>query len=674
MQKASRFLSMFICAVMLCTLTVPALAETYTGTARGFGGDVTVTITVEDGRITVCTAEGNAETPGIGSKAIEQLPAAIVEAGSADVDGVSGATFTSDAIKAAAQAALALANGEAAATAFVPGTYHVSAMACNGLIELDVTLSENAIEAIEVTSQQETIGIGDEAIAMVTSDILAYQTLDVDTVSSATLSSNAVKSAVAQALTLAGGNESILNTVTKADDTLAVEDCTAEAVIIGGGAAGMTAAIKAAQKGVQVILLEKMDLLGGTSVMAGVGTQAGSSKLQLAKENPYTADEFFEYLKGLGHKDEKIATIAPISEDYAHTLAYRSGEMMDWLSEIGLPMRATADHSNAHSLTSTENGLFGEQLVRALKAQLTEAGVDVRMASRATEIVMENGAVAGVKVSSDHGDYTIHTNYAAICTGGYGGGEEALKAFAPSRLGYVSTEAVSNTGDGLFLASKAGGALANVEVITYRTIATGVDNVGGAIGLHNAVNAGAIYVNSEGKRFVNEAGASEAVVLAIQAQQGGEAWVVMDQAAMDERYNVSGLYIPGTYDRIFTKADTLDELAEKMNVPADALKETVAAYAEAVKSQNDTAFGREKFLLSTLENGPYYACSGKPSNHICAGGIVTDGKAQVLTEAGEVIPGLYAAGETVNLAYHPLCSALTYGMVAAEQIAAQLNK
>lgn len=673
MRKGARFLCVLLCATMLCSLAVPAMAESYTGTARGFGGDVTVTITVEDGKIIECTAVGRDETAGIGSNAIEQLPAAIVEAGNAEVDGVAGATFTSDAVKEAVRAALDQVNGKAAATTFVPGTYRVSAMGCNGLIELDVTLGEMTIDAIQVVNEKETIGIGDEAIAMVAGSIVAYQTLNVDTVSSATLSSNAVKKAVADALTQAGGDASILKAAEKPAEAK-TEDCTAEAVIIGGGAAGMTAAIKAAQKGIHVVLLEKMDLLGGTSVMAGVGTQAGGSKLQLAKENPYTADEFFEYLKGLGHKEEKIPTVAPISEDYAYTLAYRSGEMMDWLSEIGLPMQATADHSNAHSLSSKENGLFGEQLVRALKEQLTAAGVEVRMANRATEIVMENGAVAGVKVSGPNGDYTIHTNYAAICTGGYGGGEEALKAFAPSRLGYVSTEAVSNTGDGLFLASNAGGALTDVEAITYRTIATGMDNVGGAIGLHNAVNAGAIYVNSEGKRFVNEAGAAEDVVLAIQAQQGGTAWVVMDQAAMDERFNVSGLYIPGTYDRVFTKADTLDELAEKMNVPAKTLKETVAAYTEAVKAQSDSAFGRDKFLLSTMENGPYYACSGKPSNHICAGGIVTDGKAQVLTEAGEVIPGLYAAGETVNLAYHPLCSALTYGMVAAEQIAAQLGK
>lgn len=301
MRKGARFLCVLLCATMLCSLAVPAMAESYTGTARGFGGDVTVTITVEDGKIIECTAVGRDETAGIGSNAIEQLPAAIVEAGNAEVDGVAGATFTSDAVKEAVRAALDQANGKAAATTFVPGTYRVSAMGCNGLIELDVTLGEMTIDAIQVVNEKETIGIGDEAIAMVAGSIVAYQTLDVDTVSSATLSSNAVKKAVADALTQAGGDASILKAAEKPAEAK-MEDCTAEAVIIGGGAAGMTAAIKAAQKGIHVVLLEKMDLLGGTSVMAGVGTQAGGSKLQLAKENPYTADEFFEYLKGLGHK------------------------------------------------------------------------------------------------------------------------------------------------------------------------------------------------------------------------------------------------------------------------------------------------------------------------------------------------------------------------------------
>ena len=165
--------------------------------------------------------------------------------------------------------------------------------------------------------------------------------------------------------------------------------------------------------------------------------------------------------------------------------------------------------------------------------------MDVRTANRATEILMEDGKVAGVKVETANGEYTISSPYVAICTGGYGGGEEALEKFAPSRLGYVCTAAKSSTGDGLLMAEAVGAQIVNAESITYRTIAAGVDNVGGAIGLHNAPSAGAIIVNKEGKRFASEIGDDEALVLGIQAQTGGVGYVIMDQAAMDARYDVS---------------------------------------------------------------------------------------------------------------------------------------
>ena len=671
MQKKGRT---FVALVLTCCLALGvsmAQAETLSGTAQGFGGEVKVTVTMEDGVITDCVIEGDQETAGIGSQAIEQMPEKIVAANGVDVDGVAGATITSEAVLTALSNAL---NGEAASQeGFTPGTYTVETYGLNAPMTVVVTVDESSITNIEVPVQGETIGLGDEAIAILIPEILEAQSTNVDAVTAATYTSNVLLRAVNEALTMAGGNASMLANNGLEEDAAAPEDTQTQLVVIGGGAAGMTTALHAAELGVDVILLEKMDLLGGTSVMAGVGTQAGSSKLQLAKEDPYTADEFFEYIKGLGvGVEEKISTIAPVSEDYAHTLAYESGAMMDWLSEgLGLPMQATAEHSNAHSLTSTENGLFGEQLVRALKERLEENNVDVRTANRAAEILMEDGKVAGVKVETANGEYTISSPYVAICTGGYGGGEEALEKFAPSRLGYVSTAAKSSTGDGLLMAEAVGAQIVNAESITYRTIAAGVDNVGGAIGLHNAPSAGAIIVNKDGKRFASEIGDDEALVLGIQAQTGGVGYVIMDQAAMDARYDVSGLYIPGTYENLFTKADTLEELAEKMGIDARQLVATVEEYNASVEKGVDEAFGREK-ALSKLETAPFYAASGKPSNHICAGGILTDGKAQVLDADNNPIEGLYAAGETVNLAYHPLCSALTFGRVTAEQVAQRL--
>lgn len=661
-----------ILAAAMCLSLACASAETLTGTAQGFGGEVSVTITTEDGKITAVAIEGASETPGVGTNAIEQMPAKMVEANSVEVDGVAGATITSNAILSAAQAAL---NGAEASGEFVAGEYTVETYGMNAPMTVVVTMDAEGIVAIDVPVHGETIGIGDCAIEAVSAAIIEAQSLNVDSVSGATYTSGVLVRAVNEALEMAGGSAAMLANHEIVKDTAVPENTTAQYVVIGGGAAGMTSALYADELGVEVILLEKMDILGGTSVMAGVGTQAGSSKLQLAQENPYTADEFHEYLSKLGvDVNEQVSTVAPISAEYAHTLAYESGAMMDWLVEdVGLAM-TTGDHSNSHKPADETAGLFGEQLVRALKEKLAASNVDVRVANRATEILMKDGKVCGVKVETENGEYTIETENVAICTGSYGGSEEVLAKFAPSRLGYVSTASKAGTGDGLLLADAVGAKIVNAESITYRTIASGTDNVGGAIGLHNAMSAGAIIVNKNGERFVNETGSNEAIVLGIQAQEDGLGYVIMDQTAMDERYNVSSLYIPGTYENLFVKADTLDELAEMMGLNAENLKATVEAYGKAVEAGKDEAFGREKAMLSKLDTPPYYAASGKPSNHICAGGIETDGQARVLDTQNQPIEGLYAAGETVNLAYHPLCSAMTFGRVAAEQVAGRVAK
>ena len=188
------------------------------------------------------------------------------------------------------------------------------------------------------------------------------------------------------------------------------------------------------------------------------------------------------------------------------------------------------------------------------------------------------------------------------------------------------------------------------------------------------MNAGAIYVNQEGNRFINEAGNAENVVLAIQGQTNGIAYVLMDDTTMAERFKVSALYIPGTYETIFSKYETLDELAKATGINLENLKNTLTNYGQAVAAGKDSEFDRDKFMTSDFSEGPYYICSGKPSNHICAGGIVTNGSAQVLTESGDIIPGLYAAGETVNMAYHPLCNAMTGGIIAAKSIADEIAK
>lgn len=241
MQKKGRT---FVALVLTCCLALGvsmAQAETLSGTAQGFGGEVKVTVTMEDGVITDCVIEGDQETAGIGSQAIEQMPEKIVAANGVDVDGVAGATITSEAVLTALSNAL---NGEAASQeGFTPGTYTVETYGLNAPMTVVVTVDESSITNIEVPVQGETIGLGDEAIAILIPEILETQSTNVDAVTAATYTSNVLLRAVNEALTMAGGNASMLANNGLEEDAAAPEDTQTQLVVIGGGAAGMTTAL-----------------------------------------------------------------------------------------------------------------------------------------------------------------------------------------------------------------------------------------------------------------------------------------------------------------------------------------------------------------------------------------------------------------------------------------------
>lgn len=265
-------------------------AGTYEAEAQGFGGAVKVTVTVDGDKITDVVITGEKETAGIGTNAIEQLPAKIIEANSADVDAVAGATVTSGAIKAAAKEALAAANGEeiAAEIAFTPGTYTAMARGYNAAIELAVTFTEDAIEKIEVVSEGETEHVGDVAIPIMIENIVAFNSTGVDTVSGATVTSNTVLAVVRDAAEQAGCDVAALNKGGKpfayeAQET--IED-TYDVVIVGAGGAGMAAGAAAAQQGASVVVLETNVEMGGNTLVAGGAFQAVAKAFVFDPENP----------------------------------------------------------------------------------------------------------------------------------------------------------------------------------------------------------------------------------------------------------------------------------------------------------------------------------------------------------------------------------------------------
>ena len=288
-----KILSLVLAAMLVCAsaCAYAYTPGTYEATAKGFGGDVKVTVTVDEEKITAVTAEGASETTGIGSNAIEQLPAKIVEAGSADVDGVAGATITSGAVKEAAAAAIAAAGGaavEETAIAFTPGTYTGTAQGYNGVVELAVTFTENAIEAIEVVSHKETEHVGDVAFGILPEEIIAFTSTGVDVVSGATVTSNAILSAVQNAAEQAGCDAAALRKGAKEfayEPQAAIED-TYDVVVVGAGGAGMAAGAAAAQNGATVIVLEANVEMGGNTLVSGGSFQTVCDAYVFDPENP----------------------------------------------------------------------------------------------------------------------------------------------------------------------------------------------------------------------------------------------------------------------------------------------------------------------------------------------------------------------------------------------------
>ncbi|MGI6192452.1 MAG: FAD-dependent oxidoreductase, partial [Christensenellales bacterium] len=284
----------------------PAAPETgiytpgsYTGTSRGFGGEVTVEITVDANAITNVLIVGDSETTGVGSLAVEQMPAAILSAQSAEVDVITGATITSNAILEALGKALAAARGEAAEEtpiSFTPGTYTGTAKGYNGNVVLSVTFSKDAITGIEIVEQKETDHVGVPAFDILFKDIMDYTSTGVDAVSGATFTSNAVLTAVEDAAVQAGCSVDALRKgaipfeLTPGDKIVDTYDV----VVVGAGGAGMAAGAAAAQQGATVLVIEKNVEMGGNTLVSGGSFQAVQPSLVWDPNDPEATTGVFE--------------------------------------------------------------------------------------------------------------------------------------------------------------------------------------------------------------------------------------------------------------------------------------------------------------------------------------------------------------------------------------------
>ena len=563
----------------------------FTGTAKGFGGDVSVTLTLTDGAITGCTAEGKDETQGVGSEAIAQMPGKIAESGSIAVDGVSGATATSTAIKEAAAAALTAAG-------LNPDDYKTA-------VENDATAEDSTVDA--------------------------------------------------------------------------------DVVVVGAGGAGMTAAITAAAEGKSVVVLESQSMVGGNSVRATGGMNAAKTVYQ--DENEFGESAGVEKtLKTAAEKyadNETITALAKtVSEQWAayqanptgyfdsvelmeldtmiggkgindpelvETLCANSADAIDWLDEHGITLHNVSSFGGAsvkriHRPVNAEGKTVsvGSYMIPLLQENCEKAGVKMMLDTTATEILTDaNGAAMGVKATGASGEtVTVNAKAVVLATGGFGANLDMVVKYKPELKGFMTTNAPGIQGQGIEMAQAIGAATVDMDQIQIHPT---VEANTAALITEGLRGDGAILINEEGKRFIDEVGTRDVVSAAEIAQTGSYSWLVVDQAMADASSVIQG-YIKKGYT---VTGATYEELGKAMGVDAAAFAETMEKWNGYVEAKNDPDFGRTSFA-NPLNTAPYYAVKVTAGVHHTMGGLKINANTEVLNEKGEVIPGLFAAGEVTG--------------------------
>ncbi len=579
-------------SIFIFTATSHATEITGTGKADGFGGPdaITVTVTLEDGKIKSVKAEGPKETEGIGSVAIQKLPAEMIEKNAINVDGMTGATYSSTGILKAAEAALKAA----------------------GVNPEDYKIKADSAKATE---------------------------------------------------------EKIFDT---------------DVAIIGAGGAGMVAAITAADAGKKVILIEKQAMTGGNSVRSTGGMNAAKTPEQdknkfgenagiektLKAAEKFSDNKFIAELaskvkaqyeawkaKPEGYFDSvELMELDTIigghginNPELVKALCENTAEAVEWLKTVNIDLSSVGAFGGAsvkriHRPLNEEKKVVsvGAYMVPRLEAACkARPNITIITDTMAKEILTDDkGNVCGISAENKGNKVIIKAKAVILATGGFGANLKMVAELEPSLNGFMTTNAPGATGEGITMAQKLGAGVVDMkEIQIHPTVQFDTS----ALITEGLRGDGAILVNTEGKRFIDEVLARDVVSKAEIDQPNSFAWLVIDNKMADASSVIKG-YITKGYT---FKGDSYEDLAKAINIPADVFAKTMQTWNGYVKDKKDPDFGRTSFA-NPLDKAPFYAIKVTPGIHHTMGGLKIDAEAHVLKANGEKISGLFAAGEVVG--------------------------
>lgn len=529
-------------------------------------------------------------------------------------------------------------------------TYSATGNGYHGEMTVNVTIEDGKITDVELGDNHETNVVIDRAFPVIRERILEANTADVDSVTAATFSSYAIKTAVADAMQQAGleAPKVAMQNAEKTATERAAESC--DIVIVGGGPAGLAAAVSAKQTNADknVILVEKLDILSGNGKFDMNFFDMINTEAQKAAGNDEWVGEaglakFLEEKSSNGESAERIQVWA--NEEY---------NLDAWLRAMGVELNYNYGGTNH---MAEDNQYSGEVIQAGLEKAAAELGVDVRIGTKGVDLVMEDGACKGVIVTNNAGEtYTINAASTIITTGGFCSNKELLAEYAPGYEVFNTSNQMGTTGDFVKIFEQNGFKMENMGkmsffsniIVPYRDLTGGAD-----------MN---LLANNEGALLPNKSGMDRGTM--IKEQPNGAAYYITDKTGYDSFYRIRKHVGLGYY----AEGATLEELAEKLSINAEGLKASVEQY------NADAAAGAENAQIAAVPKraldaeGPYYGVRVEAANHMTKGGVVCNENAQVLNADDTVVPGLYAAGE-VTWQGGGYSESVCFGKVAGAQAA-----
>lgn len=612
-----------------------------------------------------------------------------------------------------------------AASAMTAGTYTSEVQARNGNLTAEVKVNSSAIESVRITRHSETPGIGTLAIDGLPAAMVAQQTAEVDSVSGATVTSEAVKKAVKTALEQAGAEKRFFEKKADSAKPAAMPMTTeADVIVVGGGGAGMVSAATAVSRGASVIVLEKMAMLGGNTARSEGNMSAMDPEPEKLLDMTQAVRDIISRYTDVPPCTEAVAELQKTvkAQLAAHDAAgkkyiFDSPELFalqtimggDCKSDPKLVLTMTRNATAAMKWLESQSdmtwfhvprswidvgigGLYPrgqwprqadgktpistyDAYIAPLAKKIRDAGSSIYTSMKVTSLIKdETGRVTGVRAEAKDGStHEFKGRNVVLAAGGYGANLEMVRKY--NKISVIATSnQPGTTGEVLEEAVKAGAQLEGMEWIQIHPHGNPKNGE-----LESAI-AGrpqdTPYVNVNGVRFVDETGRRDEISHAILAQPGQVVYAIFDQKTIDQKKVRDDLMKIAIGHGYAFKADTLDGLAEVAGIKKDAFLETMKVYNDGARAQSSKGYPVPKILIGMpVDQAPYYAVPITTTIHHTMGGLRINEKTQVLGADGNPIPGLYAAGEITGgihggnrLGRNALTDLLVFGYIAGQEV------